>query len=107
MSSKRELERECVLSAGFFVPDIIMAAITGCAVSQTVGPLVPFIGQWLSSRHIIQFFLCLSVISSVLSTQMFPYSSLAPKRVLLQHTIETKGIVYHFPSMHCMNILYS
>ena len=84
-----------------------MAAITGCALSQSVGPLVPIIGQWLSSRHTIQFFLCFSVISSVLSSQMFPYSSLAPKRVLLQHTIETEGIVYQFPLMHRTNIAYN
>lgn len=76
---------------GFFVADVIMAATTGYLVVLCLGPLIPVVGRWLASPHIIRFLIYLSVCSAAVSSQFFPYSSAAPKRVLLQHSIETEG----------------
>lgn len=76
---------------GFYVADVIMAATTGYAVVLCLGPLIPVIGCWLASPHIIRFLIYLSICGAAISPQFFPYSSSAPKRVLLQHTINTEG----------------
>lgn len=76
---------------GFFVADIIMAATTGYAVVLCLGPLIPAAGRWLASPIVIRFLLYLSISSAAISSQLFPYSAAAPKRVLLQHTLHTEG----------------
>lgn len=74
---------------GYFIPDVIVAAIIGAVTSLSVGPLVPLIGNWLARSSIIQFLLHISVVTLALSSQLFPYSKDAPKRVIFQHTIQT------------------
>ncbi|KAI5070997.1 hypothetical protein GOP47_0013248 [Adiantum capillus-veneris] len=76
---------------GFFLPDIIIAATTGYVVLLSVGPLIPAIGSWLASTHIVRFLILVSVVAAAVSSLFFPYSNSAPKRVLLQHTINTDG----------------
>eukprot|EP00250_Pteridium_aquilinum_P010242 c19238_g1_i1 orf=238-2940(+) len=76
---------------GFYVCDIIMGAMTGYAVVLCLGPLMPAIGSWLASPHIVRFLIYISVCAAAVSSQFFPYSPSAPKRVLLQHTINTDG----------------
>lgn len=74
---------------GYFIPDVIVAAIIGAVTSLSVGPLVPVIGNWLARSSILQFLLHISVVTLALSSQLFPYSKDAPKRVIFQHTIQT------------------
>ncbi|KAA8528981.1 hypothetical protein F0562_033531 [Nyssa sinensis] len=74
---------------GYFVPDVIMATIIGLVTGWCVGPLVPVIGHWLARSSIMQFLLQLSVLALAVSSQFFPYSMDAPKRVIFQHTILT------------------
>uniref|UniRef100_A0A5B6ZB01 Putative endoplasmic reticulum metallopeptidase 1 n=1 Tax=Davidia involucrata TaxID=16924 RepID=A0A5B6ZB01_DAVIN len=74
---------------GYFVPDVIMAAIIGLVTGCCVGPLVPVVGHWLGRSSIMQVLLQLSVLALAVSSQFFPYSTGAPKRVVFQHTIST------------------
>ncbi|KAE8713497.1 hypothetical protein F3Y22_tig00110206pilonHSYRG00003 [Hibiscus syriacus] len=78
-----------VMPAGNHIPDIVVAAIVGVATGWWAGPLIPIVGKWLARSSILQFLLHLSVIALALSSQFFPYSTDAPKRVVLQHTFLT------------------
>ncbi|KAL9679822.1 hypothetical protein QQ045_017692 [Rhodiola kirilowii] len=77
---------------GFFIPDIIVAAIIGIVTGLCMGPLIPVCGHWLARKSILKFLLHLTVLSLALSSQFFPYSSEAPKRVVFQHTLVTSGV---------------
>lgn len=78
--------------AGFFIPDVVMAAIIGVVTGWCVGPLIPICGRWLARSSILQVLLHLSVLGLALSSQFFPYSADAPKRVVFQHSFLTAGI---------------
>lgn len=84
------------LLAGYFIPDVIVAAAIGIVTGWCVGPLIPVLGHWLARSAIIKFLLHLTVLSMALSSQFFPYSTDAPKRVVFQHTILTAGIEERF-----------
>ncbi|KAA8533304.1 hypothetical protein F0562_033163 [Nyssa sinensis] len=74
---------------GYFIPDVTMAAIIGVVTGWCVGPLIPVAGHWLARSSIMQLLLQLIVVALAVSSQFFPYSTDAPKRVVLQHTILT------------------
>ncbi|GFS33846.1 Zn-dependent exopeptidases superfamily protein [Actinidia rufa] len=74
---------------GYFIPDIVVAATVGIITGCCVGPLIPVIGHWLSRSAIMQSLLHLSVLAMAISSQFFPYSIDAHKRVVFQHTILT------------------
>lgn len=79
--------------AGYFIPDVIVAATIGVVTGWCLGPLVPLIGHYLARSIVIQSCLHLTVAAMALSSQFFPYSTSAPKRVVLQHTYRTAGVV--------------
>lgn len=68
-----------------------MAGVIGLVTSWCVGPLIPICGHWLARSSILKFLLQLSVLALALSSQFFPYSIAAPKRVVFQHTFLTAG----------------
>lgn len=74
---------------GYFVPDMIVAAVVGLVTGWCFGPLLPVVGKWLEKPPIIKVLLQGTVLALALSSQFFPYSKDAPKRVVLQHTIQT------------------
>ncbi|GMH01502.1 hypothetical protein Nepgr_003341 [Nepenthes gracilis] len=74
---------------GYYMQDIIVAAMIGVVTGWCVGPLLPIVGNWLGRSSIMQFLLHLSVLALAVSSQFFPYSTEAPKRVVLQHTVLT------------------
>ncbi|PIA51174.1 hypothetical protein AQUCO_01100187v1 [Aquilegia coerulea] len=74
---------------GYFVPDIIVAAVIGLVTGFCVGPLLPVVGHWLARPSILQFLLHFCVLALALSSQFFPYNMGAPKRLVLQHTFVT------------------
>ncbi|KAG2706640.1 hypothetical protein I3760_05G113100 [Carya illinoinensis] len=74
---------------GYFLPDIIVAAIIGVVMGWCVGPVIPICGHWLARSSIFQLLLHLTVLALALSSQFFPYSTDAPKRVVFQHTFLT------------------
>ncbi|KAM7487151.1 hypothetical protein LguiB_024635 [Lonicera macranthoides] len=74
---------------GYFIPDILVAATIGVVTGLCVGPLVPVVGNWLARSSIMQFLLHITVLALALSSQFFPYSNDAPKRVVFQHTVLT------------------
>ncbi|XVF43729.1 hypothetical protein PTKIN_Ptkin02bG0063800 [Pterospermum kingtungense] len=74
---------------GYYIPDIVVAAIVGVVTGWCVGPLISICGNWLARSSILQCLLHLSVIVLALSSQFFPYSTDAPKRVVFQHTFLT------------------
>lgn len=76
---------------GFYITDIIVAAIIGVITGWCMGPLIPICGSWLARSSILHFLLHLSVLGMALSSQFFPYSSASPKRVVFQHTFLTSG----------------
>ncbi|KAK4760488.1 hypothetical protein SAY87_005381 [Trapa incisa] len=76
---------------GFYVSDIIVSAVTGVVTGWCVGPLIPIYGRWLAKSSILQFLLNLTVVTLAVSSQFFPYSKDAPKRVVLQNTYLTHG----------------
>lgn len=79
--------------AGYFIPDVIVAAIIGVISGWCIGPLIPVVGQQLARKSIMQFLLHIGIITMALSSQVFPYSTEAPKRVVFQHTIWNAGIL--------------
>lgn len=74
---------------GYFVPDIIVGAVVGLVVGSCFGPLAPIASRWLAKTSIFQGFLQITVVALAISSQLFPYSTGAPKRVVLQHTFVT------------------
>ncbi|KAL8161710.1 hypothetical protein V2J09_013199 [Rumex salicifolius] len=74
---------------GFYIQDIIVAAVVGLATGWSVGPILPIISHWLARLSIIKFLLQVSVVMMAISSQLFPYNTEAPKRVVLQHTVIT------------------
>jgi hypothetical protein len=77
--------------SGYFVPDMIVAAVVGLVTGWCVGPTLPVTSQWLARSSIINFLLQISVVGLALATQLFPYSNSAPKRVVFQQTFVTAG----------------
>nr|GEV21912.1 endoplasmic reticulum metallopeptidase 1 [Tanacetum cinerariifolium] len=77
------------LPHGYFIPDVIVAAIIGAATGVCVGPILPVIGNCLARSSILKFLLHTTVIALAVTSQFFPYSIDAPKRVILQHTVVT------------------
>ncbi|KAF9673655.1 hypothetical protein SADUNF_Sadunf10G0046700 [Salix dunnii] len=84
----RELLDRSVL-AGYYVTDVVVAAAIGVATGLCVGPIIPVCSHWLARFSILQLLLHVSVLALALSSQCFPYSNLAPKRVVFQHTLVT------------------
>ncbi|KAK2636775.1 hypothetical protein Ddye_031567 [Dipteronia dyeriana] len=78
------------LPYGYYVQDVVVAAIIGLVIGVCVGPLIPVCGHWLARSSVLQFLLHLSVLALALSSQFFPYSTAAPKRVIFQHTFITR-----------------
>ncbi|KAL6505422.1 hypothetical protein OROHE_022801 [Orobanche hederae] len=74
---------------GYFIPDMIVAVVIGLVTGWCVGPILPVVGKWLARTSIVQFLLHGTVLSLAVSSQFFPYSKDAPKRVILQHTVQT------------------
>ncbi|XP_061360756.1 uncharacterized protein LOC133304724 [Gastrolobium bilobum] len=79
------------LPYGHYVPDAIVAALIGIVTGWCMGPLMPICSHWLARSSILQFLLQLSVFALALSSQFFPYTMSAPKRVVFQHTFHTAG----------------
>ncbi|KAL5973045.1 hypothetical protein ACLOJK_039852, partial [Asimina triloba] len=85
---------------GYFVPDVIVAAITGVVTGWCCGPVIPIVGQWLARSSVVQFLIHVSVMALALSSQFFPYGNAAPKRLVLQHTfLITEGSIQLTPHM--------
>lgn len=74
------------------MPDVIVAAAVGLVTGWCFGPLLPVVGHWLAKSSILQFLLQVIVLALALSSQFFPYSPDAPKRVILQHKFVTTGL---------------
>ena len=71
------------------MPDIIVGSMVGVVVGWCFGPLAPIASRWLAKTSILLGFLQITVIAMAISSQQFPYSTGAPKRVLLQHSFVT------------------
>ncbi|EFJ29171.1 hypothetical protein SELMODRAFT_171078 [Selaginella moellendorffii] len=76
---------------GFFVADVVIAFIMGLAVVVSVGHIIPGLAHVLAKPRIIWLLLAISVGVSVGTSGTFPYSTLAPKRIILQHSFRTSG----------------
>ncbi|KAJ6813486.1 endoplasmic reticulum metallopeptidase 1 isoform X1 [Iris pallida] len=74
---------------GYFIPDVLVAAVVGLVTGWCTGPLIPIASRWLARTSILHCLLQISVLALALSSQFFPYSVDAPKRVVLQHTFVT------------------
>ena len=74
------------------MPDIIVGAAVGLVVGWCFGPLAPIATRWLSQTSILQGLLQITVVALAISSQLFPYSTGAPKRVVLQHTYVTGSL---------------
>lgn len=81
-----------IFFAGLYVQDTAVAGIIGLVIGWCVGPLMPVCGNWLARSSVLQFLLHLGVLSLALSSQFFPYSTAAPKRIVFQHSFITTGI---------------
>ncbi|KAI5679363.1 hypothetical protein M9H77_10313 [Catharanthus roseus] len=92
---------------GYFIPDVIVAATIGVVTGWCVGPVLPIVGQWLARSSILQFLLHGSILCMALSSQLFPYSVNAPKRVVFQHTIRTQGAGHIVDSSYDFSVLDS
>ncbi|KAG5222415.1 endoplasmic reticulum metallopeptidase [Salix suchowensis] len=77
---------------GYYVPDVVVAATVGVVTGWCVGPLIPVCSHWLARFSILQLLSHVSVLALALSSQFFPYSNAAPKRVVFQHTLVTTDV---------------
>jgi hypothetical protein len=84
------------LVTGYYLQDVVVAAMVGVVTGWCLGPLLPVIGDWLARSSIMQALVQLSVLALALSSGFFPYSVDAPKRVVMQHTIVTTGTTSTF-----------
>ncbi|KAL8468622.1 hypothetical protein ACS0TY_031716 [Phlomoides rotata] len=78
---------------GYFIPDVIVAGVIGLVTCWCFGPLLPIVGKWLAKPSIIQVLMHGSIVALALSSQFFPYSNNAPKRIILQHSIQTTDLL--------------
>ncbi|KVI05717.1 Peptidase M28 [Cynara cardunculus var. scolymus] len=95
------------LPHGYFIPDVIVAATIGAVTGVCVGPILPVTGHWLARSSIMQFLLHTSVIALALTSQFFPYSTDAPKRVVLQHTVVTSDAWQIDDTSYALSVLDS
>ncbi|CAH2065845.1 unnamed protein product [Thlaspi arvense] len=76
---------------GFYLADVAVAAVIGIVTGLCLGPIIPICDRWLAKSSILKFLLHFSVVMLAVSSQFFPYSKDAPKRVILQHTFFSAG----------------
>uniref|UniRef100_A0A1J3FIN3 Endoplasmic reticulum metallopeptidase 1 n=1 Tax=Noccaea caerulescens TaxID=107243 RepID=A0A1J3FIN3_NOCCA len=76
---------------GFYLADVVVAAVIGLTTGLCLGPIIPICDRWLAKSSILKFLLHFSVVMLAVSSQFFPYSKDAPKRVVLQHTFFSAG----------------
>ncbi|KAL1216448.1 hypothetical protein V5N11_026378 [Cardamine amara subsp. amara] len=76
---------------GFYLADVAVAAVIGIVTGLCVGPIIPICDRWLAKSSILKFLLHFTVVMLAVSSQFFPYSKDAPKRVVLQHTFISAG----------------
>ncbi|EEC81886.1 hypothetical protein OsI_25697 [Oryza sativa Indica Group] len=74
---------------GYFVADVIVGSVVGLVVGWCFGPVTPIASRWLAKTSILHGLLQVTVVGLAISSQLFPYSTGAPKRVVLQHTFVT------------------
>ncbi|EEE66994.1 hypothetical protein OsJ_23904 [Oryza sativa Japonica Group] len=74
---------------GYFVADVIVGSVIGLVVGWCFGPVTPIASRWLAKTSILHGLLQVTVVGLAISSQLFPYSTGAPKRVVLQHTFVT------------------
>ncbi|CAK9176038.1 unnamed protein product [Ilex paraguariensis] len=92
---------------GYFIPDAVVAATIGIVTGWCTGPLIPVAGHWLARSSIMQFLLHISVLALALSSQFFPYSTDAPKRVVFQHTVLTADAAQVVGSSYDLSVVDS
>ncbi|XP_021744889.1 endoplasmic reticulum metallopeptidase 1-like isoform X1 [Chenopodium quinoa] len=92
---------------GYYVPDILVAAMIGVVIGWCVGPLLPIIGDWLGRSSIMKALLQLTVLALAISSGFFPYSVDAPKRVVMQHTILTADSMQVLDSSYVFSVVDS
>lgn len=76
---------------GFYLADVAVAAVIGIVTGLCLGPIIPICDRWLAKSSILKFLLHFTVVMLAVSSQFFPYSKDAPKRVVLQHTFISTG----------------
>ncbi|XP_019101596.1 PREDICTED: endoplasmic reticulum metallopeptidase 1-like isoform X1 [Camelina sativa] len=76
---------------GYYLADVAVAAVIGIVTGLCLGPVIPICDRWLAKSSILKFLLHFSVVMLAVSSQFFPYSKDAPKRVVLQHTFISAG----------------
>ncbi|KAH0875113.1 hypothetical protein HID58_072475 [Brassica napus] len=76
---------------GFYLADVAVAAVIGLVTGLCMGPIIPICDRWLAKSSILKFLLHFTVAMLAVSSQFFPYSKDAPKRVVLQHTVFSAG----------------
>ncbi|KFK41146.1 hypothetical protein AALP_AA2G091500 [Arabis alpina] len=76
---------------GFYLADVAVAAVIGIVTGLCVGPVIPICDRLLAKSSIMKFLLHFSIVMLAVSSQLFPYSKDAPKRVVLQHTFISAG----------------
>ncbi|KAF0908821.1 hypothetical protein E2562_028641 [Oryza meyeriana var. granulata] len=74
---------------GYFVADIVVGSVVGLVVGWCFGPVTPIASRWLAKTSVVHGLLQITVVGLAISSQLFPYSTGAPKRVVLQHTFVT------------------
>ncbi|KAJ0256174.1 Zn-dependent exopeptidases superfamily protein [Hirschfeldia incana] len=76
---------------GFYLADVAVAAVIGIVTCFCVGPIIPICERWLAKTSILKFLLHFTLVMFAVSSQFFPYSKDAPKRIALQHTVFSAG----------------
>ncbi|CAF2187120.1 endoplasmic reticulum metallopeptidase 1 [Brassica rapa] len=76
---------------GFYLADVAVAAVIGLVTGLCIGPIIPICDRWLAKASILKFLLHFTVVMFAVSSQFFPYSKDAPKRIVLQHTVFSSG----------------
>ncbi|CAI6002792.1 unnamed protein product [Closterium sp. NIES-64] len=91
MAEKMGASGAAPLPWGLFVPDIVLACFIGIAVCIIVAPFAPILSRWIARPAFLRALLLISVVAAAHICTLFPYSTHAPKRVVMQRVYTTHG----------------
>ncbi|CAI7920879.1 unnamed protein product [Closterium sp. NIES-54] len=79
------------LPFGPFLADVVLAACTGFCVCLIMAPYAALLSRYLARPAVLHGLLLSSLLAAALTSQLFPYDTHHPKRVLMQRVYRMQG----------------
>ncbi|CAI6011056.1 unnamed protein product [Closterium sp. NIES-65] len=91
MSEKMGATGTPPLPFGPFLADVVLAACTGFCVCLIMAPYAALLSRYLARPAVLHGLLLSSLLAAALTSQLFPYDTHHPKRVLMQRVYRMQG----------------